>query len=65
MIPMVENGDFVSRYVNEILACYYKLSSSDLVPSPSINCVFERLVDLYGQAPSETITNQVGCLLPT
>ena len=65
MIPMFESGDCVSCYVNEILACYYKLSSSDLVPSPSINCVFERLVGLYSQVPSETITNQVCCSLPT
>ena len=62
MVPIAchEDGDCVLCYVNEILDCYYKLSqSSDLKPSPSINYLFERLVALYSQIPSDTITSQV------
>ena len=54
------DGDCVSCYVNGILDCYYKLSQSpDLKPSPSVNCVFERLVGLCTQIPDEAITSQV------
>ena len=54
------DGDRVSCYVNEILDCYSKLSQSpDLTPSPSISCLFERLVDLCSQIPSDAITRQV------
>lgn len=63
MVPTVCHGDgnCVSCYVNEILDCYYKLSQfPDLKPSPSINCLFERLVGLCTQIPNEAITSQVG-----
>lgn len=54
------DGDCVSCYVDEIMDCYYKLSQSpDLKPSPSINCLFERLIGLCGQIPNEAITAKV------
>ena len=62
MIPTAchGDGDCVSCYVNKILDCYHKLSQSpDLKPSPSINCLFERLVELCGQIPNEAIASQV------
>ena len=55
-----DSGDCVSCYVNEILDIYFKLSQfDDLKPSPSISCLFERLVTLCSQIPSEAITSQV------
>ena len=63
MVPIASQGDSdcVSCHVTEILDCYHKLSlSPDLKPSPSINCLFERLVELCSQIPpNETITSQV------
>lgn len=54
------DGDCVSCYVDEIMDCYYKLSQSpDLKPSPSINCLFERLIGLCGQIPNEAITAKI------
>ena len=54
------DGDCASCYVNEILDCYYKLSQSpDLEPSPSVNRLFERLVGLCSQVPSEATSSQV------
>ena len=62
MIPITfdEVSDCVSCYVREILDCYSKLSQSlDLKPSPNVNGVFERLVNLCRKVHSETIASQV------
>ena len=62
MVPITCNevGDCVACYITEILDCYSKLSQSlDLKPSPKINGVFERLVNLCKKVHSETIASQV------
>ena len=62
MVPIRcdEVGDCVSCYVKEILDCYSKLSQSlDLKPSPNINGVFERLVNVCRTVHSEAIASQV------
>ena len=62
MVPITcdEVGDCVSCYIVEILDCYSKLSQSlDLKPSPVINGVFERLVNICKNVHSETIASQV------
>lgn len=59
MVPITCHSDCVC-YINEILDCYYKLSQlPDLEPSLSVNCLFERLVHLCSQIPSEAVTTQV------
>ena len=62
MVPMTRDkvGDCVACYIKDILDCYSILSESlDLKPSPNINSVFERLVNLCKNVHSEAIASQV------
>ncbi len=50
----------VSCYIDQILSCYSELAqSSSLAPSPNLNAVFERLVELCMRVPGEGITAKV------
>ena len=60
----ISDGDCVSKYVDEILGCYHELARSpSLEPSPEVNVVFRRLVDICKQVPAEEITERVRDIL--
>jgi len=55
-----ETDTCVSCYIDDILSCYSELAqSSSLAPSPGLNAVFERLVELCMRVPVEGITAKV------
>lgn len=55
-----ETDTCVSCYIDQILSCYSGLAqSSSLAPSPGLNAVFERLVELCKRVPGEGITAKV------
>ena len=55
-----DSGDFVARYVEEILGCYEELAGFDeLKPCPKVDKAFGKLVGLCSQCPGEETVSMV------